>query len=176
MVWFNQTFARDKSTEATTVMDYAHHEIHSGSHFFVKDFYELSNWEVLDFLFITDDSPAWENMVTAFWVESEATVEIYENAVVSAPGVMATIQNRNRNSSKTALGMMSSAPTITSIWTRMSGYHIGSGKSTWWEDRANSEIILKQNTTYLIRITNLVTTANHVDYLADWYEHADKNA
>jgi len=48
-------------------------------------------------------------------VESEATVEIYENAVVSAPGVMATIQNRNRNSSKTALGMMSSAPTITSI-------------------------------------------------------------
>ena len=51
---------------------------------------------------------------------------------------------------------------------------IGAGKLVGGTSRNDNELILKQNTLYLLEITNNVVGNNVITQLFDWYEHTTK--
>lgn len=52
----------------------------------------------------------------------------------------------------------------------------GAGKnSDGGGTRDSQEIILKQNSTYLVRVTENNIQATNINVVFDWYEHTDKN-
>jgi len=165
----------DASTESLQVIDYAHHEIHSGSHFYIKNYMDLTNAQVFDFLAVTPDTLKWAHMLVEFNFEAEAHIQVYEGTTTSNDGTTVTPVNRNRNSSTTPTVSIYHTPTVTDVGTLIAGYKTGSGNKVGGEIRGSNELILKQNTKYLIRLTNDTALNNWVDYLADWYEHTDKN-
>jgi len=165
----------DASTNALITVIQAHHEIHEGDHYFVKGWLDLSNGQVFDFLATTPNTTKWAHMLVNFNSEAEADVEIFEGATTSADGTSVTELNRNRNSANSAGLVITHTPTVTGTGTSVATYKLGSGKQTGGEARANGEMVLKQNTKYIIRITNDTTSNNWFDYIADWYEHTNIN-
>lgn len=165
----------DPSTEAMPIVDYAHHEIHEGDHYFIKGWMDLTNAQVFDFLATTPDTLKWAHMVVAFSSEAESHITIYEGTTTSADGTAVTAVNRNRNSSNTPGVVVTHTPTVTGVGTQIASYKMGSMQKAGGEVRGNNELVLKQNTKYLIRITNDTALNNWFDYLADWYEHTDDN-
>jgi hypothetical protein len=163
----------DPSTGAICQESYAHCEIHKGDHYYIKDWIDLSNGEVVDFLVVTPDTTKWAHMLVSFSFEAEASAIIYEDTTTSAVGTPVAVLNRNRNSLNTNGVLVYSAPTVTSPGNKLSAYKTGAGKLAGGEARATQEIVLKQNSKYLIRVTNDTTSNNWFDYLADWYEHSN---
>lgn len=168
------TIGVDKATRSIQTIDYAHHEIHEGDHYFVKGWMDLTNAQVFDFLATTPDTLKWAHMLVEFSAEAESHITIYEGTTTSADGTAVTAVNRDRNSSNTAGLVVTHTPTITGVGTQIASYKMGSSQKTGGTVRANAELILKQNTKYLIRITNDTALNNWFDYLADWYEHTNK--
>lgn len=163
----------DLTSHALTTIDYGHHEIHQGDHFYIKNWIDLTNGQVLDFLVVTPDTTKWTHVVVEFAFEAEANVVVYEGTTTSANGASVTVYNRNRNSATSNTTLVYAAPTVTGVGTQVAAYKAGSGRGAGGTVRANQELVIKQNTKYLIRITNDVTTNNWCDYLADWYEHTN---
>lgn len=118
------------------------------------------------------------NLIT----ELEAQIDIYEGTTVSANGTAVNIFNRNRKSgtNPTGSGMVSifHTPTVTAdgtlIYTSHAGTQTGPGNQgggSGFNTRGDSELILKDSTLYLVRITNAhATNANQVAIDFEWYE------
>ena len=175
-----QPLRLDKATNSLQTIDYSHHEIHAGSHFFIADVVDLSVNNVYDMVFTTPDTAKWIHFT--FEVDAEAETEwyIYEGAVETSAGAAVTAYNNNRNSA-TATGAVIKAQTNTSLVnanadTDVSGATalehgiIGAGKSGG-NDKRENELTLKQNTKYCFRA--IATAAGYIDFVAQWYEHTD---
>ena len=67
--------------------------------------------------------------------------------------------------------------TIVSLdGTEIKATTVGAGKnSEGGVSRDDQEIVLRQNTTYLIRITEGNVAATMINFKVDWYEHTNKN-
>lgn len=162
----------DVITFGLVTIDNAHHEIHEGNHYFVKDWVDIPSAGTVDFLFVAGIIEP--HMRTVFEGTSAFQVDIYENTVTSNNGTSITIQNRRRNSLNTCGCSLYSSPTITSTGNVIVRYKLGAGRSAGGAASAENEVVLKPSTKYLIRITNNVTGAtNTIDFLADWYEHTE---
>ena len=166
-------FAQDASTEATITIDYAHHEVHSGSHFYLEGYALLGNGGSLYIKLVTPDNAEW-----AHFTWDIASNGILITTLVEAPtggladGSPVTILNNNRNSDH------ASVLTITSgVTAPIGGTIIAQGS---WGSKAggqhsrDNEIILKQGTTYA-RTFLSGSASNYVNFKASWYEHTDKN-
>lgn len=70
---------------------------------------------------------------------------------------------------------MYSGPTVTNDGTQLAAYKLGSGRSVGGTERSDSEIILKANTKYAMKIVNDTNSNNWFAYLIDWYEHINLN-
>ncbi len=174
----------DASTHSIQTLEYAHHEIHSGSHFFIKGQQDVSGAGTnLDFLFVVPNTTTWPHAQWNIAGESEFTMSLYEGVVTSNNGSPVTIYNANRNSSNAATTLGYSGPTLNSgslgdasdggvlIWQAK----IGSGKNATEGRSTGYEIIAKQNTKYWFRFTKIAAGDHYVDYDFNWYEHADKD-
>lgn len=162
----------DPSSGTFVNEDYAHYEIHQGNHFYRKNWFDLTNGAVYNFLIITPDSvelPHFEYLISS---EGEIHIDCYRDVVVSANGTAVSTFNRNENSSNTATMLLYHTPTITSVGTQIYAAKGGSAQKVGGTIRANDEVVLKANTQYLFRITNDTALNNWIDYLFDWYEHA----
>lgn len=164
---------QDRSTGAMACVDYEHLEVHAGGHFFIKDWTDIAGGAAVDFLVVTPNTTKWAHMLFEFAFEAEANIAIYEGAEASANGTPIPVNNRNRNSANTAGLTVFAGPTVTATGARLAGYKAGSGKSVGGDARASAELVLKQNTKYLIRVVNDTVSNNWCDYLADWYEHTN---
>ena len=173
----------DKSTETLQTIDYEHHEIHSGSHFFVCGYSDLAINNVFQLTFVTPNTTAWSHFIWKLDTESETLWEIYEGATITTPLTSAiTPLNNNRNSDKISGNTLRSelhtnlvgadASVDVSGATLLCAGISGAGK-TGGNDNREQEVILKQNTIYSIRAT--ANAAGFVDFLMEWYEHIDKN-
>jgi len=167
----------DANTEVQMFVDYAHHEVHAGSHYYIKNWYDIAgSGTVKEFILTTPDSTKEVHLLTAFNTEAEFTLSAFEGVTTSDDGDAITPINNNRNSSKTSVLSTFEDPTVTNdgdaIWTIKMGS--GGNKSTG-ERRGDAEIILKQNTKYLFRITKNATGTDWVDINLKWYEHTPKN-
>lgn len=163
----------DASTHSWQVIDYEHHEIHSGSSFVVADCTDLGNGASRELLIVTPNTAKWAHLLVKIITESEAHWYLYEDATTSSDGTGLTEVNRNRNSATTATAVVTHTPTLTGDGTLIYQEHYGSGRGNGGENRGESEFVLKQNAKYLVRLTNATTSANYVTIVLDWYEHTD---
>lgn len=173
----------DSSTHSLQTIAYEHHEIHSGSHYFVDGYQDLAINEVLDFTLLTPDTTKWTHWSWHITVESETAWLVYEGAVETNPLANAiTPYNSNRNSSNTSnltmkyekqanLAAANADTNIGGALLIQSGI-VGAGKESGSASRQN-EIILKQNTLYCLRA--VATVAGYINFNMQWYEHTDKD-
>lgn len=111
---------------------------------------------------------------------SQTEFRIYENAVMTLTGgTPTTPMNNNRNSTNTSVMTVYKTPSINTtgslIYSQSSGY-AGVTLQNAKEGivSRNKEIILKQNSDYIFRITSK-DDDNIINYCGEWYEHADKS-
>jgi len=164
----------DKSTYSIQVIDYEHHEIHSGSHYNYCDYAlnQASN-ATIEFVMTVPDSTKWPHLIFEFYASDGATLELYEGTTGVTGGTSITPRNNNRNSDKSSTVTLVKDPTsITSDGTRAAGFLAGGGRTAGFSNR-DKENVLRQNTAYLVRITSLAVS-NDISWCAEWYEHTDK--
>ena len=90
--------AADGATRALPVIEYEHHEIHSGSHYYVEGHATLGAGGVLRVMLVTPDTAKWAHFVWSISSSLGLTTDFYEGAVGGmAGGARATIHANNRN-------------------------------------------------------------------------------
>ena len=171
----------NSETNAVKVVDYEHHEIHSGSHYFHVDVRDLSINEVYDIRITVPDTTKWAHFTFRLESESETLWYLYEDVAISTVGTTEVLYNNNRNSANTSglavdeilntsLSNANADTDLTGASTLLTGI-IGAGR-VGGADARNKEIILQQNTIYCIR--TVASAAGYVDYTLEWYEHTNK--
>lgn len=174
----------DASTHSLQVVDYEHHEIHSGSHYFVNAYANLSINHVLQFTLQTPNTTKWLHWVWEITTEAETLWSVYEGVTVnSALANTITPYNNNRNSANTSgatlkyedhanLAAANTDIDVSGAILLESGIS-GAGKSNSGNIKRSSEIILEQNQIYALRA--IATSAGYIDFNMQWYEHTDYN-
>jgi hypothetical protein len=178
----------DATTHVLTTIDYAHHEIHDGSSYFICTTNE--DFDTAELLNITFTTPALTvaGIHILFKVSNTAAsrFEILEAPTVTAnSGSALAVYNMNRNSANvTSVKSIATVPisgaTLTStvtvdgtvIYTDLAGLGRDGGYS---EKTHSGEIILKASTTYVFRLTGLADNGLASINLS-WYEHINKTA
>lgn len=173
----------DASTQSLQVVDYEHHEIHSGDHYFLKRFVDLPVNNVWDIQITTPNTTKWSHFLFGLSSEKETLWEFYEGVTIDTAGVNLQPRNNNRNSSNTSgmtVGGILNTSTVnanadTGILSAslIATGTIGSGPTSGGVSARSEEIILKQNTSYSLRIT--ASVAGYTNYTLEWYEHTAKN-
>lgn len=170
----------DKGTHALETIDYAHHEIHAGSHFFANILTSISSAASFSISIHTPNTTKWPHMMFEVGGIYGTKIELFETAILTS-GTAMTAVNSNRNSATAATITCTSSPTVTTsgtlLLTDQYGFSTGSGPSGLagsGNTRSDNEIILKQNTVYLLKVT-AVGSDNTVPITLEWYEHTDKN-
>ena len=168
----------DRITRTLQVIDYSHHEIHAGSHFMYTDHQVIANGASGDAYLITvPNSTKWPHMW--FDLDGSAITDflLYEGAdrVGTTPQ---TVGNSNRNSDTAATMLVhkgtSGGTTDGTLLHRHKGGSATNQSRAGMNTGNNEEIILKQNTKYLLRAIS-GTDANLVNIKLEWYEHANKS-
>ena len=172
----------DSSTNTLQTITYEHHEIHSGSHFFVEDVVDLAINNVFDFQWTTADVTAWDHFTFMLNCEAETEWYIYEGATINVAGTTVNCINNNRNSATVCNATLASisntsvananADTAVAGATEIAHGIIGAGRDGGVISR-DTEIVLKQNTVYCMRA--IANAAGYTNFLVEWYQHADKN-
>ena len=170
--------SKDKSTLVPIGINYEHHEIHNGSHFFYQNFAELDDGISIDFGIL----PPANNKETHFVFEIQAqatfTFQYYEASTITWDGTPITALNNDRNSSAVSnWAQFELNPTIVAVGNLLGAALLGNATSPINRipggGERDREMILKQNTAYLFRITS-GADGNNVSWLAEWYEHTRK--
>lgn len=172
----------DGSTEALLLIDYEHHEIHSGSHFFLAEITDNSLDDVEDYQIITPNTDVQIHFTFLVDVEAETEILLYENVSIATFGTAKTLMNSNRNSNNASTLKIyrinnsgTDAADIDTVITNATVLYnqvIGALRSSGFTKRSN-EIILKKNTRYSLRV--IANTAGNINVNFQWYEHTPKN-
>ena len=168
----------DKSTGTLQVINYEHHEIHSGSHYEVRINKDMPNGGTYNIAFTTPDTAKWVHIIFGISVELQADIILYEGITSFTGGTAVTPMNNNRNSVNTSGVTDMEFDTTPTLGTPLTLAHmvLGSGRAVGGEARSQSEFVLKQNTTYLVAIVNQSgSAANETNIFLNWYEHEDKD-
>ncbi len=168
----------DIITHSLQTIDYAHHEIHAGSHFYIEGYATLAENAVLRVKLVTPDTAKWAHF--QWGISSSGICETTLHEAPSggmANGDAVTPINNNRNSDATSVIVITSGVDVaTSAGTKISDAKWGAVgfKTTIGGGAArDDEIILKQNTIYLRTFTSRAAD-NIVQFKASWYEHTNK--
>ena len=166
------TLEVDDVTGAIMTVDYSHHEIHEGSHFFYSGYETLASGGTADIVF-TVPAATYAHFLMSIAGTDATTVDVYEGCSGVSGGTAGTAYNNNRNNSGTTTLTILRNPTITA-GTAIDGYKFGqtglgvnpgSGGGASRED----EMILKLSTTYMWRIVS-GADSNAISWRASWYE------
>ena len=139
------------------------------------DHVSLNSAATQDYLITTPDTTRWAHMT--FYLDGSAITQwqLYEGA--DRVGTTAqTVGNNNRNSAYTPgvtihKGQSGGTTDGTQLWLYKGGSATNQARTG--TDAGNSEeIILKQNTKYLLRVTS-GSDANLTNIRLEWYEHID---
>lgn len=175
----------DASTHAAHTITYAHHEIHSGSSYCtaVGDS-NLGSAGTIMIYFTTPNSTDRLHFVPAAQGSLSTTFDLIEGATVTAgTGSILPIYNRNRvigtsgtvldNTNPPVEGRATKDPTGLDAGTIIYTDTFG-GKKVGGGNRDLNEWVLKQDTTYIARITSNINS-NVVSMALNWYEHTDRS-
>lgn len=169
----------DASTNSLQTVDYAHHEIHSGSHYYIQGYLELDDNDTHYVKLVTPDTTKWSHFIFKINSTGICSTTFDEDATGGMTGgAGVTPINNNRNSANTS-GLV-----FTSGVTACTGYTTRLDNDKWGSDgfkenigggsSRDDEIMLKQNTVYC---RSFISGAddNIIQFKASWYEHTDKH-
>jgi len=169
----------DTTTHAQNIIDYAHHEVHAGSHYnFSTGIVDLDDGASKDYILTVPNNQKWPHMLFNIEGALFTRIQAFEDTT-HATGVAHRISNNNRNSLNIAGLKISDSSGNASNGTEI--FHTSFGISTGpggkiaggGGARGDAEWILKQDTKYLLKITSL-TDDNNISCVLEWYEHTDK--
>ncbi len=174
----------DRSTHTLQTIEYEHHEIHAGSHYFYTDANTINaaTTDCVDYLIITPDTEEESHFV--FEGDGSAISGFYMREGVTASSsdyTQATVFNSNRNFTDVATLSIfyiigSNYATSDYGGTQIYEYYGGASSSqskTPTSNRSSYEIVLKRNTKYLFRVVS-GTATNLCNVEFTWYEHTPK--
>jgi hypothetical protein len=172
-----QPLRLDRATNTIQTIDYSHHEIHAGSHFFYFDYdNDVDVSAPKYYRLTTPNTTKWVHLTVTLYSEGVGTWGIFENPTVNAAGTTATTFNNDRNSGTAATLVVATDPTSTSDGTLIKVWRTGSGTTgpsrVGTENRSENEIILRQNEDYFIKFTPDADNAKTKIEL-EWYEHTN---
>ena len=161
-----------------------HHEIHCGDSYELSFIETLGNGESQTMLIVVPNEgltsgtdPAFDQSKKMYHIkgyistQAEAMIEFFEGPTVTNSGAAIPIFNRNRNSyNEDFLGAFYGT-TVSNSGTRLQVDLIGAGKTAGGNVSREDEWILKDNTAYLLKITNETTSNNNVDAHINYYVH-----
>jgi len=167
----------DDASGALVGIDYAHHKIHIGDHFFIANYAALSTGNTIIFGVTTPNTTKWAHMSWDIHGTNETLFQVYEAATFTG-GTPVTCQNNNRNSLTVSGLTVVTTPTITVAGNLIEAVLLGADTAS--PSKADfvgtasreSELILKQNTQYVFKFTSNGND-NNLSYLAYWYEHTN---
>jgi len=173
----------DASTNVLTTIDYGHHEVHAGSHFFVVGYQDLAANDVLDFTWQMPATTKWIHLTWKITTESETLWQVYEGATATNPLANAVTPRNNNRNSATASGTTmkfelqadlaaANADTDVTGATLLESGISGDGKDGGNALRGH-EIIMDQGVLYCLRST--ANDAGYINFDMQWYEHVDKH-
>ncbi len=163
----------DEATRAIVSIEWEHYQIHAGNTFTILEVTDLGNGAVRDILVVSPDTAEWAHLVWEIEHELETSIQFYRGTTYTDNGTAIVAFNRNGNSTNVATTLVYHTPTITNVGTLTGAIQQGSGKKAGGSDRLANEFILKQDTAYLIRITNLTANNNLIFMKLNWYEQTN---
>lgn len=166
----------DPTSNTLKSIDYAHHEIHSGSSFTCGRAASIGIGETIVIHIKTADSDKRAHLLGAVGVSGEVNVQWIEDVSITggANGTAITTVCRRRDSrTKTAETLVYHTPTYSG-GTSLGTYHTGSGRGTGGEIREADEWILAPDTSYILLVTSEANTVD-AQVTLNWYEHTDKD-
>lgn len=172
-----QTPRIDTATHSLQTIDYAHHEVHAGSSFYYHDVIALGNGATQYYLITTPNTTAWAHFgCEIIYGDAAGITEIFEAG--DRVGTTAqTVFNRDRNSLTAAtVTVHKDISAGTGDGTKIFYKRVGTGKTDGGAIGTAEERILKQNTKYLLKLTNTSTGTNNTTVILRWYEHTNKTA
>ena len=179
----------DASTNSLQIVDYAHHEIHSGSCWDISKKITLPSADVLDVRFTTADSTKYPHMTLEYGSADETEWWLYEDVtmtMVHGSATALTPRNHRRPSGDVGTIITSSYVVNTNIANANSDTGIGdaievahgqqgAGRNKFSSGGSREEWILNPDTDYSLRFADIGGTAGYVSIHLDWYEHVDKH-
>jgi hypothetical protein len=166
---------KDDATGVNIGIDYAHHELHEGSHYWYMDANTLANGSSIDFLITTPNTTEWAHILFVLDGVAVTSFKLYEDS--SATGTTAqTVYNSDRNSSHSNTVTVHkgvNAISGTLIKNYSSGLATGASAKMGSETRTEEEVILKQNSKYLLHVLS-GTNGNLTNVKFEWYEHTNE--
>jgi hypothetical protein len=156
---------------APVMIDIPHHEIHCGDSFTCSYNASLGNGASSDILLVVPNEAVKRFHLTVnIGVGTEVTYFLYEDATTSANGTALAWYNRERNSVLTTSLSISHTPTVTTTGTAIDTDRFGA-KQTASSVERSEEFVLKNNTKYLLRVTNGSGNASFVSWKLNHYIH-----
>lgn len=164
----------DAATHAVSTVEYEHKEIHSGTHFFIANYGTVASSATVDFAITTPNTTRWGHMTFSIEGQGELSMHIYEDSDYDSDGTAVIPVNNNRNSTNTSVLTIQTDPTVNSDGNQKFAKYSGGNRIIGLISRER-ELVLKQNTKYIFRITNQSAQNNIISWDADWYEHVNKS-
>lgn len=167
---------KDDMTDVLNIIDYPHHEVHDGNHYYIEGFIELSTGEKYFVKLETPDTEKWSHFKWEIVSVGVLTTTLDETASEGmAGGSDITPLNNNRNSdNESGMTITGDTSSCTSYVTRISNQKFGVAsnptKATGGGESREDEIILKQGTVYCRSFTS-GSDNNIINFKASWYEH-----
>ena len=185
----------DNSTGSLMTIDYAHHENHSGSSYFLTNHINLTDDGASTSLaFTVPDTTAYPHVTYAFAAGKALSIVVYENISTTSNGTAVIAQNHNRTSltdsnlmiAQDALASTTyitayctvAASTTPCIKENIAFGAAGKNPSVSGSGGAigrAQERIWKPNTTYYFKIITGSDDDSVIAWNFDWYEHTDRN-
>jgi len=170
----------DNSTHALNMIDYEHHEIHSGSHYFIATSDTMASGDTLFFEVVVPDTTREAHFLFTYTSSGLLKANVREGTTITG-GDTLTTYNSNRNSSKssmlTIVGGGQAACNLDSAGTALLSLIHGSSDNKnpfGGSGGRGSEIILKNNTSYVFEFISGADN-NYFMGEAEWYEHIPKD-
>jgi hypothetical protein len=157
-------------------IDVAHHEIHEGDHYSLAYNEDVANGDSAVVLIVTPNTTKWAHWVYETKTQGETIVSLLEGVTTTLNGTTLATFNGNRNSANTAGVLMFANPPSHTGGTVLDIQQIGSGKTAGGTAvRSDRELILKQNTKYILKFFNQTGSANsEMNVIFNWYEHTSE--
>ena len=171
----------DRSTGAMMTVDYTHHEIHAGSHFFYTDSVELTSAASQSYIIQTP--PVASSTKRAHLIITADGSAITQFQLYEASDRNGVATATSQHSQREFVGLATSVVSIfkgvasgttdgTLIWTYKGGAAAGASRTPVSIER-DQELVLKPDTKYHLRVTS-GTASNLTNVQFHWYEHTAK--
>lgn len=158
-------------TQSAVTIDEPHEAVHRGVSYHVSWIKTVPAAGTMDILFVVPDANALPHLVIGYESQGEIQYDVYRAPLVTNTGTILPIYNRDENSANAPGVVCYHTPTVTIGTAPMIfQWQAGAGKATPSSDRGSMERIMRRDTAYLFRITNMSNQSNSCSMRMDWYE------